>query len=113
MVCPSFDTAFLLAQQLYTGFFLSFVARVLPLVVQQLYTGFVLSFLARVIPLVVETFGYSDFVLKISFIGASIAMTVMALVVGRLNLSSRGVYSCGILSLLSSFSATFCCTLYH
>ena len=59
------------------------------LLVQQVYTGFFLSFLARVFPLVVETFGYSDFVLKTSFIGASIAMTVCALIVGRMNLTSR------------------------
>ena len=70
------------------------------LLVLQVYTGFFVSFLARSFPLVVETFGYSDAVLNMSFIGASIAMTVVSLVMGRMNLTSRGVHICGILCLL-------------
>ena len=70
------------------------------LLVQQIYTGFFVSWLGRIFPFIVETFGYNDFILDISFIGASVAMTAIAFIVSKLNLSSRGVYVCGILCLL-------------
>ena len=77
----------------------SFTFDAVFLLVQQVYTGFFISFVARSFPLVVETFGYSDAVLNMTFIGDSVAMTVVSLLMRRMNLTSRGVYVCGMLCL--------------
>ena len=66
------------------------------LIFQQFYTGFFVSFLCRAFPLVVEALGYSDFILDVCFIVASVSMMVISIVAARMKFSHKGVYMCGI-----------------
>ena len=73
------------------------------LVVQQIYTGFFVSFISRCFPFVIDTLHYDNIILNVCFIGGSVTMTLTSLVIGRVNLSSKGVYLSGILCLAAMF----------
>ena len=71
------------------------------LLVQQLYTGCIPSFVGRAFPLVIETLGYNNLVLDMCYIGASVCMTIASIIISATKPSSRGVYVCGIISIVT------------
>ena len=73
------------------------------LVIQQIYTGFFVSFIVRCFPFVIDTLQYDNIILNVCYIGESVAMTFTSLVIGKMNLTSKGVYVSGILCLAAMF----------
>ena len=75
------------------------------LLLQQIYTGFFISFIARVFPLVTSTLHYNNTILDGCFIAASILTTLIPILLAVTKLSNSGVYGCGIVTLLTLLTA--------
>ena len=71
------------------------------LIVHTLCFGFLTSYIVRAFPLITNTLNYSNLVLDMCFIGASISMTLISVIISATKPSSKAVYTCGITSIVS------------
>ena len=75
------------------------------LLFQQLFVSAYGSILPRLIPLIMQTFHYTDLAVDVWYIGASISMICISLIIQKISPSPIGVYYYGVLSLLVTLVA--------
>ena len=86
----------------------SFSFDVIFLLSHTVYSGVLGAFIGRTFPLVVDTLHYDNFALDMCFIGESVCMTIISILIGVAKPHSLGVYVCGVVSLIAFVIAQLC-----
>lgn len=86
----------------------SFSFDVIFLLSHTVFSGVLGAFIGRTLPLVVDTLHYDNLALDMCFIGESVSMTIISILIGVAKPHSLGVYVCGVVSLIAFVIAQLC-----